>query len=67
MAIDPICGMQVDERTATHKSEYNGKSYYFCSPGCKKSFDADPTKFITPAGSMGGHHDHGSHGGHGGH
>jgi len=48
MAIDPVCGMQVDERTATIKSEVNGKTYYFCAPGCKRSFDRDPQKFLGP-------------------
>jgi len=45
MAIDPICRMTVDERTAKFKSEYKGKTYYFCAPGCKKKFDADPEKY----------------------
>lgn len=27
------------------KSEYQGKTYTFCCPGCKKKFDADPAKF----------------------
>jgi YHS domain-containing protein len=31
MQIDPICGMQVDENTAQYKTEYNGKTYYFCA------------------------------------
>lgn len=45
MAIDPICKMDVDEKTAKWKSEYEGKAYYFCAPGCKKTFDADPAKY----------------------
>ena len=45
MAIDPICGMIVDEKTAKFKSDYKGKTYYFCAPGCKKKFDADPVKY----------------------
>jgi YHS domain-containing protein len=45
MAIDPICGMTVDEKTAKFTSEYKGKKYYFCAPGCKKKFDADPVKY----------------------
>lgn len=45
MAIDPICGMTVDEKTARFKSEYQGKTYYFCAPGCKKKFDAEPAKY----------------------
>ena len=45
MAIDPICKMTVDEKTAKLISEYKGKKYYFCAPGCKKKFDADPAKY----------------------
>lgn len=41
---DPICGMEVDERTAL-SSTVNGKRYYFCSPGCKAKFDADPGRY----------------------
>jgi YHS domain-containing protein len=46
MAIDPICKMTVDEKTAKLISEYNGRKYYFCAPGCKKKFDADPAKYV---------------------
>jgi YHS domain-containing protein len=46
MAIDPVCGMTVDEKKAPAKSDYKGKTYYFCAPGCKKSFDKDPEKFL---------------------
>ncbi|MDY6930755.1 MAG: YHS domain-containing protein [Halobacteriota archaeon] len=46
MAIDPICKMEVDEKTATLKSEYKGKTYYFCAPGCKKTFEEDPEKYL---------------------
>jgi len=42
MAIDPICKMEVDEKTAKWSSVYEGKKYYFCAPGCKKMFDRDP-------------------------
>jgi YHS domain-containing protein len=55
MAMDPVCGMQVDETTAQWTSEYEGKTYYFCAPGCKQSFDEDPLKYI---GAEGTHHDH---------
>ena len=34
MAIDPICGMTVDERTAL-SAERDGEKYYFCSRGCR--------------------------------
>jgi Cu+-exporting ATPase len=46
MAIDPVCKMTVDEKTAPATSEYKGKKYYFCAAGCKKAFDADPEKYL---------------------
>ena len=58
MAIDLVCGMEVDEKTAVHTSVVEGKTYYFCAPGCKRSFDQDPRKYIdqgTPP-SMHQHH-----------
>jgi YHS domain-containing protein len=45
MAKDPVCGMQVEESKAAGKSDYNGTTYYFCSPGCKASFEKDPQKY----------------------
>ena len=60
MAIDPICKMEVDPKTAAAKSEYKGQTYYFCAPGCKASFDKNPAKYVKEAGSGGGsHHPHG--------
>jgi YHS domain-containing protein len=46
MATDPVCGMQVDPQTARHTSEYDGQTYYFCAPGCKRAFDADPQQYL---------------------
>ncbi len=34
---DPICGMTVDEATALHV-ERDGKTFYFCSEHCRKTF-----------------------------
>src|SRR5712691_7978831 len=42
MAIDPVCGMTVDEQTAPATAVYNGTTYYFCAPGCKRTFEKDP-------------------------
>lgn len=47
IAIDPVCKMNVDEKTAKFKSEYRDKVYYFCAPGCKKVFDEDPEKYLN--------------------
>ena len=46
MAIDPVCKMEVNEETAKFKSEYNGTTYYFCAPGCKRAFEKEPEKYL---------------------
>lgn len=46
MTKDPVCGMDVIEDKAAGKSEYQGKSYYFCSLHCKTKFDANPGAYI---------------------
>jgi YHS domain-containing protein len=58
MAIDPVCHMEVDEQTAKWKSEYEGKIYYFCAPGCKASFEKDPMKYISGGDTHAGHSHH---------
>lgn len=61
MAIDPICGMNVDTDTTSHKTIYNQKPYYFCSAGCLTKFEATPEQYIPsdkPAGSCCGGHKH---------
>jgi Cu+-exporting ATPase len=47
MEIDPVCKMEVDPKTAQWKLEYNSKTYYFCSPGCKRSFEKDPELYLS--------------------
>ena len=56
MVRDPVCGMQIDEKKAAGKSEYKGRIYYFCSPGCKASFDKEPQKYADKDSS--GHEGH---------
>ena len=43
MAKDPVCGMELDERTAPLYTywEHEG-TFYFCSEHCKKVFDQGP-------------------------
>lgn len=48
MAIDPICGMEVDEKTAL-RVEHEGKTYYFCSPGCRDKFLAQKGLLLPSA------------------
>ena len=45
-AIDPVCGMTVDPTTARRTSEHQSTTVYFCSPGCKKAFDANPAGYV---------------------
>lgn len=52
MAIDPICGMTVDEKTAAGKSEYKGKTYYFCNVKCKEKFDSNPDEYVDEEGNI---------------
>src|SRR3954465_378171 len=46
---DPVCGMSVDPHTAKHRAEHGGRSYYFCSAGCRTKFLADPARYLDPA------------------
>ncbi|MEJ2347246.1 MAG: XdhC family protein [Gammaproteobacteria bacterium] len=50
-AIDPVCGMTVDTATAEHRSEYQGRSYFFCCAHCKHSFDKEPERYLEAAAS----------------
>jgi YHS domain-containing protein/uncharacterized membrane protein YraQ (UPF0718 family) len=44
---DPVCGMSVDPATATEKVEYMGTTHYFCSAGCRSTFEKDPARYST--------------------
>jgi len=45
MEKDPVCGMMVDPKRAAGSSSFGGRTYYFCSSGCKATFDKNPAKF----------------------
>jgi P-type Cu+ transporter len=47
MAIDPVCGMSVDPHTAKLKADHAGRTYYFCSPGCRTKFLKNPAKYLN--------------------
>ena len=46
-ATDVVCGMTVDTATAEYRSFHEGKAYYFCSAGCKVSFDKEPDRYLA--------------------
>ena len=45
-AIDPVCGMTVAVEGAKETAEYGGVTYYFCNPGCRQRFEADPARYV---------------------
>jgi YHS domain-containing protein len=44
-AVDPVCGMKVDPKTAL-SSTHAGKTYYFCSKEDKAKFDKNPGAYV---------------------
>ena len=52
---DPVCGMDVTPENAAGETEYKGQTYYFCSLGCKKSFEKEPDKYLGEAGHSDAH------------
>jgi Cu+-exporting ATPase len=46
MVMDQVCGCEVDETAAQFKSEHGGKTYFFCTAGCKAKFDSDPQRWV---------------------
>ena len=45
-AIDPVCGMTVDPQTTAHRHSLEGRTWYFCSAGCRAKFADDPVKYL---------------------
>lgn len=46
MTHDPVCGMEIKDISKTEKTEYKGKTYYFCTTLCKIQFEQDPEKYV---------------------
>jgi Cu+-exporting ATPase len=49
MTKDPVCGMAVDEKKAAATASYEGRTYHFCSEGCKRKFEQEPKKYAGRA------------------
>lgn len=43
---DPVCGMEVDGKAASIKTEFNGNTYYFCSSNCESAFKESPERYV---------------------
>ncbi len=50
---DPVCGMEIEIGKAKGNSTYQGKTFYFCTDECKKSFDSNPQQYSTKAARAG--------------
>ncbi len=40
----PVMGQPINKELFT---EYEGKKVYFCCPGCKEKFEADPEQYVA--------------------
>ena len=47
-AVDPVCGMRVDPARSAGTHEHGGRTYYFCNPGCRERFAAEPERYLSP-------------------
>ena len=55
---DPVCGMEVKDISKAEKTDYKGKTFYFCSASCKNKFLQEPEKYAKKESDehMGHHH-----------
>jgi Cu+-exporting ATPase len=51
---DPVCGMTVNTATAAGMYEREGRTYYFCSPGCREKFATDPERYLAASAARTG-------------
>ena len=51
MAIDPVCGMEIEEAQAPATTEFEGRPYYFCSESCRDEFEANPSLYALDIGT----------------
>jgi len=49
MAIDPVCGMNVDDKNPEFTAKFAGKKYVFCSEKCQKEFENQPEEYVETA------------------
>ena len=52
MVTDPVCGMQIEEKSAAGSATYGGQRHYFCSGTCRGKFVADPAGYLKETGFM---------------
>ncbi|MHB1527320.1 MAG: YHS domain-containing protein [Candidatus Dormibacteria bacterium] len=42
---DPVCGMVIEDSSATGSVTRDGTTYFFCSGSCQERFEADPEQY----------------------
>lgn len=52
---DVVCGMTIDTEKAAGQSQYEGRTFYFCSMECQRQFDARPERYAGSATLSGRH------------
>jgi Cu+-exporting ATPase len=57
---DPVCGMTIDSTKAATQAQYQGKTYFFCSAQCRRTFDAAPDRYAEERAQGGGQSSSGS-------
>ena len=45
--LDPVCGRRILEAVAELQTVYDGRTYRFCCPECKREFDANPKRYAS--------------------
>ncbi len=56
--LDPVCGMMVDPNAGKPSTHHAGTTYWFCCPGCKAKFEAEPAKYLAGHREPMGQHGH---------
>lgn len=47
LAVDPVCGMRIDEAESLGPIRYEGRTYHFCSELCRAKFNADAERYAV--------------------
>ncbi len=55
---DPVCGMEIEPATAYGKTEYAGRTFYFCSKHCEEEFKKNPEKYVSKLGKKPAEHEY---------
>jgi len=44
-----VCGRPVERAPGKDAVHYQANTYYFCSAGCRRAFESDPSEYLDPA------------------